>query len=623
VNCCLPHKTICVIALVLLAGIARAADTVSVVINLQKINPNQIAVSINYPSSDAEKVKLTFPSYLPGAFNEVATGNLASNIKAINANGDQLAINKLSYNEFEVTSNRKPLKVEYLINDSWFTDYEKHGLLPQMGTVFKPEEFFLLNLGCVLPFLEGKEKLPIKVSVTKPAVLNGFSALRKTVDAQNVETYIAGNYLKLIDNPIVFTNGYEITFRSGGTVFHCLANAYGKLSDQLLMKTLKPVCDGVTKFCKGYPVKDYYFFILLLDSNDTKTRLSEEDFGAVQHSASTVMVLKNYQDNYKLQREIQSTASHELFHLFEPLNIKTDLNSKLNMRAKMQTAHLWFYEGVTEYFSLLMQMREDLITQTEFITEMRNKISLMQFYEPFSLTEQSEKSLMTGNETTYRNFYYKGAVVAMMLDLRLLELSQGQLNLQELLQRFKRSMNENYVVKDEELISELVRISSFTELNDFFNDFIHGTKEFDFNKFLPLIGWVYEPVREDTSQMYVNAAYRYDKGSKNIYVTNINIDQIGIQEGDVLLKINNKKVFKDNIEELMEKISDPKSKKSATFVVKRKGQEVKLTGKPLVVNKSQRNVVKVEKRPTPEKQFYRNVYKSGQLSTGKPYRLLN
>jgi predicted metalloprotease with PDZ domain len=602
---------------------ANAADTVNVVIKLQKTNPNQIAVSITYPKSDADRVKLIFPSYLPGAFNEVATGNLASELLASNVDGASLALKKLSYNEYEIETKRSALKVSYLINDSWFTDYAKHGLMPQMGTVFKPEEFFLLNLGCVLPFLEGKEKLPVKVSVSKPAVLNGFSPLRKSVDAQNAETYVASNYLALIDNPIVFTNGYEITFRSGGTVFHCIANAYGKLSDQLLMKTLKPVCDGITKFCKGYPVKDYYFFILLLDSNDTKTRLSEEDFGAMQHSASTVMVLKNYQDNYKLQREIQATASHELFHLFQPLNIKTDLNSKLNMRAKVQTAHLWFYEGVTEYFSLLMQMREDLITQTEFITEMRNKMSLMQFYEPFSLTEQSEKSLMSGNETVYRNFYYKGAVVAMMLDLRLLELSQGQLNLQELLLRFKRSMNENYVVKDEELITELVRISSFTELNDFFNDFVGGTKAVDFNKFLPLIGWIYEPIREDTSQMYVNAAYRYDKGSKNIYVTNINIDQIGIQEGDVLLKINNKKVYKDNIDELMDKISNTNYNRSVTFLVKRKGQELKLTGKPLVVNKTQRNVVKVEKRPAPDKQFYRNVYKSGQLSTGKPYRLLN
>jgi predicted metalloprotease with PDZ domain len=183
-------------------------------------------------------------------------------------------------------------------------------------------------------------------------------------------------------------------------------------------------------------------------------------------------------------------------------------------------------------------------------------------------------------------------------------------------------MNENYVVKDEELISELIKISSFTELKTFFEKHIAGTENFDFNKYLSLIGWVHEPLREDTTKMYVNASFRYEKGSKNVYLTNINIDQLGFEEGDVLLKINNKKVYKDNVEELMEKASALNSK-TASFTVKRKGKEVKLSGKPLIVNKSQRNIIKVEKRPSPEKQFYRNTFKNGQLNTGKPYRMLN
>lgn len=600
----------------------NAADTIEVKLNLRSVANHLPEVNIILPEGKEENLRIVFPTFVPGSFTELAPANLIENLIGITVDSQTIQAKRTSINSFELKNTPSIKQVKYQFQFSWNVNYSEHGFFPQLGSALKKENYILLNFGSLLPFFDGKEKKPIKVIIEKDAVYNGFSTLLKLKSEINSETYSAKNYLHLIDNPIVLTTNYETVFRSGGTTFHCLSNTFGKLSEQALLKTLKPVCDGVTKFCKSLNVKDYYFFIFLVDSGDIKGTFKEEDYGAVQHSAASVMVFKNHADLYKIQKELQQTASHELFHLFEPLNLKTDATSKLNMKAKLPTEHLWLFEGVTEYFSLLMQYREDLITQADFIREIRNKISLMQFYEPFSLTQKSEESILNGNETYYRNFYYKGCVAAMMLDLKLLELSQGQLNLQELLLRFKRSMKENYVVKDEELIGELIKISSFSELKSFFEKYIVGTEEIDFNQYLSLIGWIHEPLREDTSKMYVNASFRYEKGSKNVYISNINIDQLGFQEGDVLLKINNKRVFKDNVEELMEKVSSLNSK-SATFTVKRKGKIVKLSGKPLIVNKSQRNIIKVEKRPSPEKQFYRNTFKNGQLNTGKPYRMLN
>lgn len=606
-----------------LGSTATAADTLNVQINLRSIKNNSFACTIQFSTFTKGKLRVVFPTYVPGSFNEIYAGNLVTNLVGITDSTHNVAPIKTSTNTFEFENISGINAIKYKAQLSWKEDISKHGIFPQLGTTLKDENYFLLNFGAMLPFIEGKEKLPLKITIEKEAIYNGFSPLIKISSETDKETYFAKNYLQLIDNPILFSTKAETVFRAGGTRFHCISNAYGNISEQAILNTLKPVCEGIVKFCKTLSVKDYYFFILLVDSGEISESANEENYGAVQHSASSVMVLKNYSDPYKIQREIQQTASHELFHLFEPLNLKTDATSKLNVKAKLPTEHLWLFEGVTEYFSLLMQWREEMITQAEFIQEMRNKISLMQFFEPFSLTEKSSESILTGNDTYYRNFYYKGCIVAMMLDLRLLELSQGQLNLQELLLRFKKSMNENYVVKDEELISELIKISSFNELHDFFSKHIIGTEPFDFNKYLGLVGWAYEPLKEDTAKLYIDASFRYEKGSKNVYVTNINIDQLGLEEGDVLLKINNKKVYKDNVEELMEKTSSVNSGKNVVFTVLRKGKQVKLSGKPLIVNKSQRNAIKVEKRPSPEKRFYRNTYRSGQLNTGKPYRMLN
>ncbi len=617
-------KQIAAFWLVILHVAAVAQQSVKVSLNLNEVSNHSIKVSQQFTGTGYQTAKFIFPNFVPGSFKEVPTGKLVSDFEPFSADGSLLSYTQVATNEFVINDAKTLARVEYRIHDSWHSDKYRNAIMPQLGTSFDAGRHFLLNFGSVVGYVEGTEKQAYEVSIQKPQALNAHTALSSRVVNETSDVFTAKNYLDLIDNPLMYSPNNELSFREGNTLFRIALNSSeANINEQQLLKVLKPVCAGVSKFCNNLPVKEYWFLINLVDSSLSNSSYGEEDYGAIQHSRSSVFFFPAFIDRYKLERDIQATASHELFHLFEPLNVKTDLTSKLNMRAKMQTSHLWLYEGVTEYFSLLMQLREDLITQTEFLTEIRNKMSLMQFYEPYSLTQQSEQSVLTGNENSYRNFYYKGTVAAMMLDLELLNLSQGQLNLQELLLRFRKSMNENYVVKDEELMNELAKISSYKQIDTFFADYMVGTKQFNYNEYLALVGFIYEPQRDDTAKMYVNASYRYDKGSKNIYLTNINLDQIGFKEGDVLLKINRKSVYKDNVDELMDKITAIDYNKNVTFTVKRNGEEIKLSGVPVIINKSQKNVIKVERRPTPDKQLYRKVYKGGQLNSGRPYRLLN
>jgi len=324
-------------------------------------------------------------------------------------------------------------------------------------------------------------------------------------------------------------------------------------------------------------------------------------------------------NKYKTLRDIQYTAAHELFHLFEPLNLKTDLTNKLNMRAKVQTENLWLYEGFTEYFSLLMQYQKELISETEFINEIRNKINLSQYFEPYSLTQQSEKCYLEGNEKGYQNFYFKGAVVAMMLDLKLIKLSKGTMDLKSLMIDLKNNTRVNYVVKDEAVIPEMVKYS-YPEVQEFFDNYVKGVKQIDYNDFLSTVGWKYEVQKIDTERLFVNATYRYTKASKEYYVTNISLDQMGMREGDILVAVNGKTVTKENLQSLLEKFSDKNNTKDVVFTVKRGGSQIDLTGNPLTITRNQRNIITVEKKVDVEKKTYRKKYSSGGLHKNKAFK---
>jgi predicted metalloprotease with PDZ domain len=470
----------------------------------------------------------------------------------------------------------------------------------------------------LIGYIEGYEDYSYKLDIFKPKNLyaNSSLGLRVGIDKDSTEV---PNYLTLLDNPVLYVKNKEVGYIVGKTHYHLsLYSENDSVKIQDIAKVLKAVSEGVDAFCGGLNVKDYYFLVNFVNPAYNKVR-SEEEYGAVEHSGSSVYYFPEGNNKYKTLRDIQYTSAHELFHLFEPINIKTDLTNKLNMRAKMQTENLWVYEGFTEYFSLLMQYQKELISEQEFINEIRNKISLAQYYEPYSLTDQSEKCYLEGNEKGYQNFYLKGAVVAMMLDLKLMKVSKGTMTLESLMTDVKNNARSNYVMKDESMITEMVKYS-YPEVQEFFDNYIKGTQKIDYNEYLATVGWKYEVQKTDTERLFVNATYRYTKASKEYYVTNITLDQLGMREGDILVAINGKEVTKDNLQSLLEKYSDKNNTKDVIFTVKRGGAQVELTGNPLTITRNQKNIIVVEKKIDPEKKSFRKRYSSGGLHKNKAFK---
>ncbi|MFN8310671.1 MAG: hypothetical protein U0T73_11980 [Chitinophagales bacterium] len=595
-----------------------AKDPFKTFINLNEADSNRLKIRIETPKIDLPKVRFVIPSNIPGCISEVKSGKLFSDIRAFDIDNKEIPVKRLSINEFEIYPSKKLAAIEYDVHDSWHFK-ERNVLIPQLGTSFIAGKQFLLNFHAMVGYLEGFEGYVQKLEIRKPISLNGYSGINLSTFS-NVDYAECPNYLALIDNPILYTTQKEQGFIVGKVHYHvCTYSENDSVKPGDILKTIKAVSEGVDEFCNGLNVKDYYFLINYVNPA-TNAIASEEDFGAVQHSTSSVFFFPENVNRYKLLRDIQFTSAHELFHLFEPLSMKTDVTSKLNMRAKLPTSNLWLYEGCTEYLSLLMQFQKELISEQEFITEVRNKMNLAEFYEPYSLTDQSERCYLEGNEKSYRNFYFKGATTAMMLDLQLLKLSKGEMNLKSLLTDIKDYTKTNYVVKDEYVIPEVVKYS-YPEIQNFFDDYVKGTKKIDYNDFLSVIGWKYEPQRSDTSKLFANASYRYTKASKEFYATNVSLDQIGLRDGDVLVSINKKRVTKENIESLMEKYSARNYNRKVVFEIRRGTDLIELTGSPLVVTKNQKNFIAVEKKVETEKKTYRKTFSSGKLHKNSAYKL--
>ena len=594
-----------------------AGQQCSVEISFPTLPSHSADVSISISDVRYEIVHFRFPDHVPGSFQALRIGLLCQRFLPVDSLGNILPFERSGENCFKISNARSLRKITYSIHDSW-TFPDSSILLPQIGTHFDPQNHVLLNPAAAIGFFDGFQNTPIRLLINKPPQLDlqssSLALEQNKSDFQH--SFRFESYYQMIDYPIAYFKGSMIPFSIGGTIFRLsVFSESGKVKPNDVMPIIRPVVEGVWQFCHEFTSKEYTFIIQYVNP-ETNRQGSDEVYGAVQHKNTSIFYLPETSDKWKLTRDIQYTSAHELFHLFKPLNIKTDATSKLNLKAIMPTAHLWLFEGVTEYLSLLMLYRQDLITQNEFLTEIRNKISLLTFQEPFNLTEVSEQIHLENSPKKYANFYNKGAVVAFLMDLELLRLSGGKMSLLGLLLRLNKNSRDRYVLEDKMVIPELVRLS-YPEMETFFNKYVESDSSLNYNSFLNTIGLIYENHRIDTQYLYANAQYRYNKQKGEIYMTQINLNNVGFRDGDVLLKINNRKVSKENIDFLLQAIEQITYQKAVIFTIRRNGQILRLKGDPMLVNKVQSHLIRADKDIKPKKVRYSKSFKSGNYRLEK------
>ena len=133
--------------------------------------------------------------------------------------------------------------------------------------------------------------------------------------------------------------------------------------------------------------------------------------------------------------DLTDIAAHEFFHIVTPLNIHSEIIEHFNFVTPVPSQHLWLYEGTTEWAAHVMQLRAGLKSPRRTSAKMLQKIQIDRaaFDSSYSLRELALTSYSDSGQTQYGNIYMRGALTAGLLDIRLLELSNGERGLQDVI----------------------------------------------------------------------------------------------------------------------------------------------------------------------------------------------
>jgi predicted metalloprotease with PDZ domain len=210
--------------------------------------------------------------------------------------------------------------------------------------------------------------------------------------------------------------------------------------------------------------------------------------GAWEHSYSSEYVLPDIPFSEHAGAFITDIAAHEFLHIITPLNIHSEIIERFNFEQPVPSAHLWLYEGVTEWGAHAMQLRSGLTTIEEHLDVIAGKIQQdRQFRADYSLEQLSLTSYSEEGQSQFPNVYQRGALVGELLDILLLDLSDGESGLQDLLQKLMRYYGKGRAFPDCGFY-DVVAAMTYPEILEFFERYVQHAEPLPISEYYGKLG---------------------------------------------------------------------------------------------------------------------------------------
>jgi predicted metalloprotease with PDZ domain len=560
-------------------------NTIEVSINLNKVVDDKVQVEINPKKIKENSLVYQIPAIVPGTYAMSNYGQFISDFKAFDYSGNEMTISKLDSNSWQINDAKKMDKVTYWVEDTFDTDKE-HKIYVMAGTNIEEGKNFFLNLPGFVGYFKGKKETPYTLTIQHPADLYETSSLinkNTTKEINTEDTFFASRYDEISDNPIMYAPLNSVSFTIDGIEVTLAVYSPNNVHTAKDMEdALKTMVQAQSNFLKGFKTTNEYNILLYLFDPEI---YKWESFGALEHLSSTTVV---YPENFTKERlsngMINGTVSHEFFHIVSPLSVHSEEIHSFDFNTPNMSKHLWMYEGVTEYFANLFQVNQGLITEQQFIDEMKGKIaSSLSYNDTMSFTKMSKNILEDEYAKNYGNVYQKGALIGMTLDILLREESKGVYGIRNLMKDLSVKYGEKKPFKDDEILAEIVKMT-YPSVGTFFEKHLTGNTPIDYVQFLNKVGVANKTETIDASyfldsqnQLFISA-----NNDQEIFFTerkNTALENLGVKAGDILKSVNNEAVTLQSARVIIGKSMQWKEGDAVIFEVIRDGETLKLEGK--------------------------------------------
>jgi predicted metalloprotease with PDZ domain len=441
----------------------------------------EVDMEVNDLNMTSFDVKM--PVWAPGSYLVREFAKNVNLVKAFDQDGKELKVVKKEKNKWTVENGAaKNVHVKYevyafeLSVRTSFLDIT-HGYVSGTGVFMYIEE--LRNL---------KGKLDVYPYKGFKVVSTGMPKRAGSVPSDNVVEFDFENYDQLVDCPIEIGNQEVFEFYAAGVTHTVAMYGVGNFNVAMLKKDMAKIVEAATDVFKVNPNKNYTFIIHnVIDGQ-----------GGLEHMNSTTLSVNRWTYDQAHYLDFLSLVAHEYFHLWNVKRIRPVELGPFNYDKENYTTLLWVMEGFTTYYDELLLLRAGYYTPEVYMPKLLSSLNYVEGSVGTRIQPVAHSSFDAwikayrpneNSSNTGMTYYSRGALMAACFDAMIIDKYDGTKGLDDFMQvlyaKFYIGLNRGFseIEFQEELESFLSQ-----DLDQFFSDYIYGTKIPDYNAIFSKIG---------------------------------------------------------------------------------------------------------------------------------------
>jgi predicted metalloprotease with PDZ domain len=405
-------------------------------------------------------------------------------------------------------------------------------------------------------FIPGFEQQPIRVTIVPPKPDWHVTTPLPPVSGES-NTFEAKDFDTLVDSPFEIGSQQLYDFEVLGKPHQLAIWGQGNADPERIIEDTKKIIEVEAQLYGGLPYERYIFLL----------HLAATGFGGLEHKDACSLIYSRFgfRAKDKYNRFMQLVA-HEFFHLWNVKRIRPKALEKFNYEQENYTTSLWFCEGTTSYYDLVIPQRAGIYDAKAFLECLGKEITQLQTIPGRKVQPVSESSFDAwiklyrrdaNSNNSQISYYLKGELVSFLLDLLIRSRHGNKRSLDDVMRQMWQRFGKEEIGFTPQQLKDVIESVAQTDLSDFFERYIDGTDELPFDECLQPFGLRLHSVEAEEPVPHLGVNVKAEHGKEVIQFVEANSPAgiAGVDAGDELLAMDGLRVTADQLSDRLKDYS--------------------------------------------------------------------